>query len=38
MLSPIDYSYKALNDVSTRSLMEKCTFTHGGKAYDDKYP
>jgi len=18
--------------------MEKCTFTHGGKAYDEKYP
>lgn len=38
MLEPKDYSYKAINNPSTRKLMEKCTFEHGGKAYDEKYP
>lgn len=38
MLSPYDYGYSALFNKDTRNLMEKCTFTHGGKEYDDKYP
>jgi 2-methylcitrate dehydratase len=38
MLSPYDYGYSALYNQSTRTLMEKCTFTHGGKEYDEKYP
>jgi 2-methylcitrate dehydratase len=38
MLSPYDYGYSALFNQSTRKLMEKCTFTHGGKEYDEKYP
>ena len=38
MLEPKDYSHKAVFNPSTRKLMEKCTFTHGGKSYDEKYP
>lgn len=38
ILTPIDYSYKALFDKETRSLMSKIKFVHGGKEYDDKYP
>lgn len=38
MLEPKDYGHKALFDAETRSLMQKCTFTHGGKSYDEKYP
>lgn len=38
MLTPNDYSQKALLDPQTRSLMEKITFEHGGKEYDAKYP
>jgi len=38
MLSPYDYGHEALYDVETRALMQKITFTHGGKEYDDKYP
>ena len=38
MLSPYDYGYSALFNQQTRNLMEKCTFTHGGKEYDEKYP
>jgi 2-methylcitrate dehydratase len=38
MLEPKDYGHKALFDSDTRSLMKKCTFTHGGKSYDEKYP
>ena len=38
MLEPKDYGHKALFDSETRDLMQKCTFTHGGKSYDDKYP
>ena len=38
MLEPKDYGHKALFDQETRDLMQKCTFTHGGKSYDDKYP
>eukprot|EP00178_Gracilaria_changii_P012632 TRINITY_DN3574_c0_g1_i1.p1 TRINITY_DN3574_c0_g1~~TRINITY_DN3574_c0_g1_i1.p1 ORF type:complete len:102 (+),score=1.13 TRINITY_DN3574_c0_g1_i1:1192-1497(+) len=38
MLEPKDYGHKALFDSQTRELMTKCTFTHGGVAYDSKYP
>eukprot|EP00931_Biecheleriopsis_adriatica_P026972 TRINITY_DN1630_c0_g1_i3.p1 TRINITY_DN1630_c0_g1~~TRINITY_DN1630_c0_g1_i3.p1 ORF type:complete len:587 (-),score=130.74 TRINITY_DN1630_c0_g1_i3:116-1822(-) len=38
MLSPYDYGYEALYDKDTRTLMEKISFSHGGKEYDDKYP
>lgn len=38
MLEPTDYGHKALYNQKTRSLMQKCTFEHGGKAYDEKYP
>ncbi|MCH8165577.1 MAG: MmgE/PrpD family protein [Planctomycetes bacterium] len=38
MLSPFDYSEQAIFDHSTRLLMEKITFAHGGPQYDAKYP
>jgi len=38
ILTPIDYSYKALYDEETRKLMAKIRFVHGGKEFDDKYP
>ena len=38
MLEPKDYGHQSLFNEKTRSLMEKCTFTHGGKEYDQKYP
>lgn len=38
MLSPYDYGKDALYDPDTRALMQKITFAHGGKDYDDKYP
>lgn len=38
MLEPRDYGHKALFNEKTRKLMEKCTFSHGGKSYDEKYP
>ncbi|MCH8151145.1 MAG: MmgE/PrpD family protein [Planctomycetes bacterium] len=38
MLSPFDYSQQAIFDHSTRLLMEKITFAHGGPQYDAKYP
>jgi 2-methylcitrate dehydratase len=38
MLAPADYAPEAINNPLTRSLMEKITFSHGGKEYDDKYP
>lgn len=38
MLEPKDYGHSALFNAKTRDLMTKCTFTHGGKSYDDKYP
>jgi len=38
MLEPKDYGHQALVNKQTRDLMTKCTFTHGGKTYDDKYP
>lgn len=38
MLEPVDYSYKAINNQFSRALMEKMTFEHGGREYDEKYP
>ena len=38
MLAPADYGAEALFDKETRALMEKITFSHGGKEYDEKYP
>lgn len=38
MLEPRDYGHTALFNGKTRELMAKCTFTHGGKQYDEKYP
>jgi 2-methylcitrate dehydratase len=38
MLTPSDYSHKALYDEQTRQLMEKISFEHGGREYDEKYP
>jgi len=38
MLEPKDYSYEAIRDPITRALMDKITFEHGGKEYDEKYP
>ncbi len=31
MLEPKDYGYEALFNEETRTLMKKCTFTHGGR-------
>lgn len=38
MLLPLDYDDRALYDATTRELMSKIEFEHGGKEYDDKYP
>jgi 2-methylcitrate dehydratase len=38
MLSPHDYSADAIEHPTTRALMEKIAFEHGGREYDDKYP
>ena len=38
MLLPDDYSDEALHDPSTRQLMEKIEFVHGGAEYDERYP
>jgi len=38
MLTPHDYATKAIFDPDTRKIMEKITFSHGGKEYDEKYP
>lgn len=38
MLTPLDYSYSALNCEITKKIMEKITFTHGGPEFDKKYP
>jgi len=37
-LSPEDFGLEALNNPNTRKLMNKITFEHGGKLYDDQYP
>lgn len=38
MPEPLDYSQKAINNKTTRSLIEKVTVEHGGKTYDEQYP
>jgi 2-methylcitrate dehydratase len=38
MLSPHDYAERAILDESTRRLMAKITFAHGGPEYDARYP
>merc|ERR1719487_997359 len=38
MLSPYDYGKDALVDQTTRALMAKVAFEHGGPEYDAKYP
>ena len=38
MLTPKDYGKDAIIDEKTRKIMEKITFEHGGKEYDEKYP
>lgn len=38
MLSPWDYSAEAIQDPTTRSIMDKVVFDHGGPDYDRRYP
>lgn len=38
MLEPLDYGKKAINDETTKKLMQKIEFIHGGIEYDSKYP
>lgn len=38
MLEPKDYGYQSIRDATTRSLMNKMSFEHGGPEYDAKYP
>ncbi len=38
ILTPNDYSHKAVICKETRDLMNKITFIHGGPEYDSKYP
>lgn len=38
ILTPYDYDRASIHNTVTRSLMDKITFEHGGKEYDDKYP
>lgn len=38
MLSPYDYDREAICNSTTRFLMEKISFEHGGEAYDTNYP
>eukprot|EP00929_Paragymnodinium_shiwhaense_P043814 TRINITY_DN22501_c0_g2_i1.p2 TRINITY_DN22501_c0_g2~~TRINITY_DN22501_c0_g2_i1.p2 ORF type:complete len:553 (+),score=180.18 TRINITY_DN22501_c0_g2_i1:113-1771(+) len=38
MLMPFDYGKEALYDSTTRALMQKISFEHGGEEYDSKYP
>ncbi len=38
MLAPADFNKNAIFDSTTRGLMEKIRFEHGGKEYDDRYP
>lgn len=38
MLGPYDYSKDSIFNPLTRALMEKISFVHGGKEYDEKYP
>jgi 2-methylcitrate dehydratase len=38
MLTPYDFDLDAINDETTRSIMETIFFEHGGQEYDEKYP
>ncbi len=38
MLLPDDFSNEAIQHRTTRSLMDKMTFVHGGPEYDRRYP
>ena len=38
MLTPLDYGKEALFNETTRKIMEKIDFQHGGVEYDTKYP
>lgn len=38
ILLPEDYSQKAIKNANTIKLVNKTTFEHGGKEYDEKYP
>ena len=38
MLIPKDYSHKAIFNETTRNIMKKIEFEHGGQEYDDLYP
>lgn len=38
MLGPHDYSPQSIADPSTRALMERISFEHGGVEYDRRYP
>ena len=37
-LAPHDYTHDAIFDPTTRALMSKIVFEHGGKEFDDNYP
>jgi 2-methylcitrate dehydratase len=38
MLSPYDYDQAAIFNTSTRNLMDRISFEHGGPDYDARYP
>ena len=38
MLNALDYGKEALFNETTRKIMEKIDFQHGGVEYDTKYP
>lgn len=38
MLTPIDYSHSSINNETTKAIMNKIQFAHGGVEYDSKYP
>jgi 2-methylcitrate dehydratase len=38
MLTPLDYGKEAIMDETTKKIMQKIEFVHGGAEYDTKYP
>lgn len=38
MLTPHDYGYEAVFNQTTRKIMDKIQFVHGGAEYDRNYP
>lgn len=38
MLTPLDYGKEAILDETTKKIMQKIEFVHGGAEYDTKYP